>query len=652
MGSHFYGYGRMLEVDLATKKVRVEPTDPSLILNFIGGMGFSNKILYDEVGPDIDPLGPLNPLIVAAGPLNGTKAPCSGRIELTAKSPLTGLIGSSNTGGMWGAMLKRAGYDIVIVRSVSEQPVYLCINDDSVEIRDASHLWGKDTWETTDILKSELHSAPPKFVVMAIGPAGENLVRYSCPINEYYHAAGRTGLGAVMGAKKLKAIAVRGTGRVSIARPDEFEAAAQEARRLIMNHPRYDEWRRYGSFPVVAFWPDMDCLPGKNFQTGILPDFARTRGMEALLKYTIRPKGSCYGCPMACFNMVEVNEGKYAGLKVSSVTFVSSVLEFGGKCAIDNLPAIWYCKELTHRLGMDYGSASGSIALAMELYQRGIITREEADHLDLTWGNEDAVIQMLQKIAYRQGFGDLFADGNDIAAQRIGKGATDYVMTIKGMDMMWSDPRSCTRAWSFSSLTSPRGGDNVKTNHSLRGDMPDKKWPIEKWDMDPDVKRKGYGMTRTPDPMSLEGKAVINKWFEDVTTVTNLLGVCFFPTISLLAVGPTQWAKLLSACTSRDISGDELMAVGDKVFNLQRTYLARAGITRKDDDWPERFYREALPEGSAKGAQLSRDMTNKFLDEYYEVRGWDKTTGNPTRNKLLAIGLRDIVDDLSRLSKL
>ncbi len=637
MVTRFYGYGRTLEVDLTAKKIRVEPTDPTLITNFIGGTGFASKLLYDEVGPEVDPLGALNPLIIATGPLNGTKAPCSGRTELTAKSPLTNLIGSSNTGGMWGAMLKRAGYDMVIIRGVSDSPVYLRINDSSVEILDAHHLWGKDTWETTDIFKSEL----PESAVMAIGPAGENLVRYACPINEYYHAAGRTGLGAVMGAKKLKAIAVRGTGRVPIARPDEFEAAATEARRRILNHPKYDAWCRYGSFPLVASWSNIECLPCKNFQTGTLPDFAKTRGTEALQKYATKPNGGCYGCPMPCFNLVELNEGKYAGLKVSSATFVSSVLEFGGKCAIDNLPAIWHCKELTHRLGMDYGSASSSIALAMELYQRGIITSEDTDRLELTWGNEDTVAKMLRLIAYRQGFGNLFADGNNMAAQRIGKGASDYVTTIKGMDMMWSDPRSSPKCWSLGYLTNPRGGDNVRTNHSLRGDAPDPDWPLENWDMDPDIKRRGFKQGQ-PSP---ESRAVINKWFEDITTVTNILGVCFFPTISLLAVGPTHWAKLLSACTGRDVSGDELMATGEKVFNLQRAYLARAGITRKDDDWPERFYREALPEGSAKGAILSRDMTDRFLDEYYQIRGWDKTTGIPTASKLRAIGLGDIIID-------
>ncbi|MDP2855530.1 MAG: aldehyde ferredoxin oxidoreductase C-terminal domain-containing protein, partial [bacterium] len=383
------------------------------------------------------------------------------------------------------------------------------------------------------------------------------------------------------------------------------------------------------------------------------PDFAKTRGMEALLKHKVHPKGGCYGCPMACFNMVEVNEGKYAGLKVSSGTFVSSVLEFGGKCAIDNLPAIWNCKEITHRLGMDYGSASGSIALAMELNQRGIITKEDADYLDLSWGNEETVVKMLHKIAYREGFGAVFADGNVTAAERIGKGARDYVMTIKGLDMMWADPRSCTRAFSFSYLTSPRGGDNVKTNHSLRADIPDAGWPIEKWDMDPEIKRRAYGSTPfKADAMKMEGKGILNKWFDDATTVTNLLVTCFFPTVSLLAIGPTHWAKLLSACTGRDISGDELMAVGDKVFTLQRAYLARAGITRKDDDWPERFYREALPEGPAKGARLTREMTNKYLDEYYEARGWDKATGLPGKKKLVAVGLKDVANDLARRGKL
>ncbi|MBI2830924.1 MAG: hypothetical protein HYX79_01545 [Chloroflexi bacterium] len=238
MPSTLYGYGKILEVDLASGVIHVEPVNATLVRDFVGGMGISSKLLYEETGPGVDPVGTANPIIISAGPLAGTEAPCSGRVELTTKSPLTGLLGSSSTGGRWGALLRHAGYDIVIMRNASERPVYLCINDSSVEIRDAAHLWGRDTWETTDILGKELQSGPPAFAVMAIGPAGENLVRYACPINEYYHAAARSGLGAVMGAKKLKAIAVRGTGRVPIAQPERFKSAAREARELIKEPPQ------------------------------------------------------------------------------------------------------------------------------------------------------------------------------------------------------------------------------------------------------------------------------------------------------------------------------------------------------------------------------------------------------------------------------
>ena len=296
-----YGYGKTLEVDLATRKICVTPTDPNLALEFVGGTGFGSRVLYDEASPGVDPLSPLNPIIIAAGPLTGTKAPSSGRIDFTTKSPLTGIIGSSNTGGMWGAMLKRAGYDLVIIRQASEQPVYLCINDAAVEIRDAGHLWGKDAWETTDLLEKELQSAPPKFAVMTIGPAGENLVRYACPINEYYHAPGRTGVGAVMGSKKLKAIVTRGSGRMPIAHPARFEAAAREARKRIVTHPKAAEWSKYASFAAVAHFPSKGCLPGKNFQSGTLPDFAATRGKAALSQYIRRPRGQLLPLSRALF---------------------------------------------------------------------------------------------------------------------------------------------------------------------------------------------------------------------------------------------------------------------------------------------------------------------------------------------------------------
>lgn len=646
-----YGYGKILDVDLSTGKIVKRDIDPKFAQEFIGGMGFGCKILYDEVGTDVDPFSPDNIVIFANGPLTGTHAPCSGRTEITTKSPLTGNIGTGNTGGVWGAVLKHAGFDVIVVRGKAKKPVYLWIDDDVTEIREASHLWGKDTRETSDILRQELDpSQPSRISVLAIGPAGENLVRYACPLNDYYHAAARGGAGAVMGVKMLKAIAVRGTGAVKIARPKEFQEAAREARELLMAADRAA--RMPGAPPETRKMNlERGCLPAKNFQTGVLPQWLETRGQDVALKYVTKKAGTCYACPISCFNLVEVNEGKYAGLKVNRGTMPGVVFDWGAKCAIDNLPAIWKCKELCQQLGMDYPSAAGCIAFAMELFQRGLLTKSDTDGLELTWGNEDVAIQMLHKIAFRDGFGDVLAEGSVRAAKRIGKGADQYVMTTKGVEMMSHDPRSGGRGWVFGDLTNPRGGDNVKNTHGY-ADRYNPNWWIDKFDMFEDVKEKIYSVSPQELPYTWEGKPLLCRWFEDLYSAANALGLCFFPFGFRLALGPTHLSKLFSACTGRDTTPQDIMMFGERTFTLLKAYPVRQGLTRKDDHWPDRFYTEPLPEGPAKGAVLSRETIDELLDEYYELRGWDKRAGVPTAKKLTELGLGDIASELVKLGKI
>ncbi|MFC2007048.1 aldehyde ferredoxin oxidoreductase family protein [Chloroflexota bacterium] len=638
-----YGYGNILDVDLLTGKTVKRDIDPEFARKYIGGMGFSIKILYDEVGPDVDPLGPDNIVIFANGPLTGAHTTCSGRTEITTKSPLTGSVGTGNTGGLWGAWLKHAGFDLIVVRNKSEKPVYLWIDDSKVELREASHLWGKDTQETSDILKQELGSSlQSKISVLTIGPAGENLVRYSCPLNDYHHCSGRAGAGAVMGAKRLKAIAVRGTGVVKIARPEEFREAAKEARERLL---AADKATKMPGAPSETAILARGSLAGRNFQTGVLPQWLETRTREVARKYVTKKEEVCYGCPTPCFNLVEVKEGKYAGLELSRGDGQGVRNEFGAKCDIDNLPGVWKCKKLCQQYGMDYASAAGSIAFAMELFQRGLITRSDMDGLELSWGNEDAVVQMLHKIAFRDGFGDVLADGSVRAAATIGKGAEQYVMTIKGMEMMMHDPRSGNRGGVFGSLTNPRGGDNVKSTH-FKADHYNPNWWLDKWDMFEDVKNKIFTMPPQELSDTWEGKPMMCKWFEDLYSVLNALGLCFKQTGFCHAIGPTYLAKLFSACTGRDTTPQDIMKFGEKVFTLLKAYSTRQGLTRKDDTWPDRFFTEPLPEGPAKGAVLSRTTINQLLDEYYELRGWDKRLGVPTAKKLTELGLDNIANEL------
>lgn len=646
-----YGYGRILDVDLSTGKFVKRDIDPQFARDFIGGMGFSCKILYDEVGSDVEPLSSDNIVIFANGPLTGTHALCSGRTEITTKSPLTGHIGSGNTGGYWGATLKHAGFDLIVIRKQAENPVYLWIDDDLVEIREADHLWGKDTGATTDIIKRELDpTLKSPISVLAIGPAGENQVRYACTINDYHHTAARTGAGAVMGSKKLKAIAVRGSGTVKIARPEEFQEGVRTSNKRLMS--AVNAIKASGA-PADSRSASLErgCLPGKNFQTGVVSHWLPGLGLEEAQKYITKTEGTCYACPESCFKLAEVKEGKYAGVKATRAHHPGVVLDWGAKCSINNLPAIWKCKELCQQFGLDYASAAGSIAFAMELFQRGIITSSDTKGLELSWGNEDATVQMLHKIAYREGFGDVLAEGSVRAAQRIGKGAEQYVMVIKDMEMMMQDPRADRRGWCIGTLTNPRGGDNVKNTHCL-AEKYHHNWWVNEFDMFDDVKAKVYGMPPQEVSYTWEGKPLMCKWFEDLYSAANALGLCFFPAGFSLAWGPTHFSKLFSACTGWDTTPKDIMKLGEKIFTLLKAYPMRQGLARKDDTWPDRFFNESLPEGPAEGVVLSRDTIDRVLDEYYELRDWDKKTGLPTKEKLRELGLHDVADDLLRQGRL
>jgi aldehyde:ferredoxin oxidoreductase len=650
--AHF-GYGKILEVDLTTRKIEKKDLDAKFTEEFIGGMGFGSKMLYDEVGTKVDPLSPENIIIFSNGPLTGTETPCSGRTEVTTKSPLTGHIGSGNTGGHWGARLKHAGFDVLVIRGQAEEPCSLWIDDDTVEIRNASHLWGKETELTSDILRKELGAAQASRIsVLAIGQAGENLVRYACPVNDLHHVAGRCGAGAVMGAKKLKAIAVHGTGSVQIARPQAFQEAVMEARDRLLTA---DRTAKMPGAPIDIRIEALEkgCLPGKNFQTGILPRWVETRSVAVAKQYVTGVESTCYRCPVSCFNVVEVKDGRYSGTKIARGTMPGVVFNFGALCAIDNLPGIWKCKELCQRFGMDYESAGVCLAFAMELFQRGIITQSDTDGMDLTWGNEESLIELLRKIAYREGFGGILADGSLRAAKTIGRGSEKYAFTTKRMEMtMIPDPRPNTqRGWLLGALTNPRGGDNVKNTH-FYAERYNPNWWVDQFDMFDEVKAEIYNMPPEKVQGTWQGKAMMCKWFEDLYSICNALGFCFFTVGSRLAWGPTYISKLFSACTGRDTTPQDMMVIGEKVFTLLKAYTIREGFTRKDDALPERFYREPMPEGPAKGAVLSREEVEHVLDEYYDLRGWDKTTGLPTWKKLSDLGLQDLADDLQRLEKI
>jgi aldehyde:ferredoxin oxidoreductase len=621
-------YGKRLDIDLSGGTIIKSNIDPEFARTFMGGMGFSCKILYDQVLPEVDPLGPDNLLIIANGTLTGTNAVCAARTEITTKSPLTGHLGTGNTGGNWGTYLKRAGFDLVVIKGKANNPVYIWINDGKVELKDANHLWGKDTYETTQALERELNPLTPLQVkVLAIGPAGENLVKFACPMNDYYHCAARCGAGAVMGAKKLKAIAVQGTGIITPVRKEEFRAAAEKARRNYLKCEKAID--PFGH-------EDKPHIDDVRLEVNIAGN--KTRGDKARRKYLIGLLGVCHGCLLRCSYGAELKEGKYAGLKVSRAMHGGLITDFGGKCAIDNLPAIWKCKQLCNQLGLDYATVASVIAFAMELYQRGIITKADMGGLELSWGNEDAAIELIHKISVREGFGDILAEGSVKAAKKIGKGAEKYVMATKGMDLMAMDLRSADRGYTFGYLTNPRGGDNLKTTHFATEKCWGKDWWVDDFDMFEDVKSKIYKLPEGETCSTWEGKPTMAKWFEDLYSAANALGICFF-SAGLGVLGPGHLSELYSAFTGIQTTPEELMRIGGNIFTVLKAYTVREGLTRKDDTLPERFFTETPADGPNKGAVLSKEEIDKLLDEYYELRGWDKETSIPTNKKLAELGL-------------
>lgn len=648
---------KIAHVDLNSGAVGLEVVDPEIVAKFGGGSGLAALRLLQELPAGLDPLAPEAVIWVTGGPLTGTSAPSSGRLEVVNKSAVNGLMGHSNTGGKLGSRIKNAGLDGLAIRGRAREPIYLLITNDGVSIRPAGHFWGKGIFATEQAIGAELGDPDVKRIkVMAIGPAGENLVRFACPINERWHAAARGGSGAVFGSKLLKAIVVD-TSPSRIYVSEEFKKVTREAFRKVQSDPTCQKYRSFGSSAVSDYWADMGCFPGKNYREGCPADWKETRGTRAMKSLVVGPQGACFNCPMPCFNRVEVNSGRYSGLGVSSGTFVQTVLDFGAKCYLASLPAIYRCKELCHDLGMDMDSASGVIAFALELKERGLLPEELDPGEHFCWGDEDCVHRLLTDIAYRRGLGDVLADGSAIASLSLGPATKPYVMAIKGMEMISSDVRRAPRGWSLGSLTNSRGGDNLPGTHMKGDSLPDldliKPENREAWeevsrqfvdhiDMFPEVKKEIYGDPPLVDPFTYRGKARMVVWFEDLLNAVDAVGTCTFPA-DKLAIGPTHFARMLSAYLECNITPKDFMLIGERIINVHRLFVAREGIGRIDDIWPNRFFEEDL---SPNGSRVDRVDVERFLDDYYRIRGWDPVSGHPTKETLKRLEMEDLTGTL------
>lgn len=626
-----YGWaGKILKVTLSSGKVEKEPLTEDLGRKFIGGRGVNVKVLYEEVKAGIDPFDRGNRLVFGAGPLVGTLAPGSGRFNVTTKSPL-GFLGDSNSGGHWGPELKFAGYDHVIVQGKAESPVYLRIDNDDVEIRDAKNLWGLDTWETQMKIREELEDEEVQ--IACIGQAGENLVRVANVRTGLKHAAGRTGTGGVMGSKNLKAVAVRGTKGIKIADSESFMQWVRKARANVedMKYTLGSESPCGGTYGRLWFTHnEASMMATKHQQSGFWEEAGKLDPRIFHEKYRVKMRG-CFACPINCSPYYVVTDGPFKGT-VGEGPEYEHFASFAAAPAVSDLSYVLKASELSDRFGIDCDSTGRIISFAMELYQRGIISEKDVG-FPLKWGDGKAVIKLINMISKRQGFGDVLAEGELRAAKKIGRGAEKYVLTMKNLEQ--HEPLRAIVGHALAQSVSTRGSDHLRSAYHAERDMS----PEE-------AKKQGFN----PDPLSYSNKASGVIFYEHHAGLSDMLGFCKFasPWLSNHFVNAEIMAGLFSSATGIQTSAAELVRAAERVCNVERAFIAREGARRKDDYPPWREFEEPYPSGPFKGQVLDRKKYDAMLDEYYVLRGWDVKTGIPTRKKLNELGLKNVARDLEK----
>ena len=622
--------GQLLRVDLTKGKSTIEQLPRELVLNYLGGTGFAARILFDELTPKVDALDPANRLILATGPLTGTLWPSAGRWAAYAKSPLTEIWGESHCGGFFGVELKYAGYDALILQGRAKKPVYLWIDDGAVSILAARDLWGRNTAETTDVLR-ERHG-DREVEVACIGQAGERLVRFACIMNNYQDAVGRTGLGAVMGSKNLKAVAVRGTKGVTIADDEKFMELVEEAHERVLKQPQAQQMTKYGTPLLVAYKSKIGELATRNHQTGIFAGADKLDADTIRAKYFAKTR-SCFGCRIMCKKVNRIPGGKYKGL-ISGGPEYESIYSFGTNCCIDDFGAVLKANELCNLYGMDTISAGCVIAWLMECYERGLVSRKRCGGLDLRWGNAEAMVKLVEQIAKRKGIGNLLAEGSYRAAKRLGKGSQRYVIHVKRMEVSGQDGRT-HRSVALTHAISVRGADHLRSLVTVD------QLGYEK------VAAERYGKDKLPeicDPYSEKYKALVVKDAEEVFAIRDSLIVCWYSCGWPPIFWMPDFARAAEAATGIEEFGklEQMYRIARRICNLRRAFNVREGLTRKDDVIPDRFTREPMPEGPGKGQVANLKV---MLDEYYKMRGWNRN-GVPTKRTLTELGLADVAKKL------
>jgi aldehyde:ferredoxin oxidoreductase len=608
-----FGYnGKILRVDLSRSRIKVNQLDDIFYRRYIGGEGFVAYYLLKELDPGIDALSPKNILIFAAGPVTGVPIPGNGRNSVGAKSPLTGGFGESEVGGLWGAELKHAGFDAIIFEGRSKEPVFLWVHDEETELIDAEHLWGKETGETESLIRDELKDRLVR--VASIGPAGEKLVRYACVINDLRDAAGRTGMGAVMGSKNLKAIAAR--SRKRLPEVEDSQKLKELTSWLNKNLDEVADWaHNYGTGSDIDGYAASGNLPTRNFRDG---NFSNPDALDAkTIKETIRiGMEGCYACSVRCKKVVKLEEPWLVDPKYGGPEY-ESLAALGSNCGIGDLEAVTKANEICNRNSVDTISAGAAIAFAMECYENRILTAKDTGGLDLRFGNSEAMVEMVKMITQRRGLGDLLAEGVKRAAEKIGRGSENFAIQVKGQEVPMHEPR-LKRAVGLGYAVSPTGADHQHNLHDM--DLATN-----------DSTVKSFSALGILEPIPLEDlgprkvRALI--YHVDWRVADNCLLMCNF-----LPWDYHQKTEIVRAVTGWNTTAWELMKVGERVTTMARIFNIREGF-RKEDDWlPQRFFQPATI-GPLSNTPVDAKKLRKAIDIYYEMMGWDEN-GVPTETKL------------------
>ncbi|MHA1397225.1 MAG: aldehyde ferredoxin oxidoreductase family protein [Candidatus Heimdallarchaeaceae archaeon] len=590
---------KYLEIDLSSNKIEEKKLDRKLAEEFIGGKGLGAKILYDELKPLTDPLSSENIILFMTGPLTGTSVVTSGRWCIVTKSPHTGIFLDSQIGGKFGHRLKKAGYDYILVRGKAAEPSYINVSSEKVEILPAKEIWGKGTFETEQILQSK----HVKSEVASIGPAGENLVSFANIMTDKSHMAGRGGAGAVMGSKNLKAVVVSGNKRIEPAN-ESFKELTRKFRDKVQSDAGVQNRHKIGTMMWVNMSNEGGFLPTRNYQSGYFENAESISGEKMIEEYTYAHR-ACYGCLIACGKANKFTTGKYAGLDVDGPEYETTAL-LGSNCGIDDLAAVAKASEICDNLGIDTITSGSVIAFAMECSEKGLLDQTVVE--DLKFGNDDAMIKMLELIAARKDIGELFANGTIKAARKLGSNSSDFAIQVKGLELAGVEPRgSYGMALAYS--TSDRGGCHQRCwtpSAELRGDLP---------------------------RFSFEGVPKFVKESQDERAACFSLVLCDF-----LPFDVPEMVEMLNSATGFHYTPESYLLAGERIWNLTRVFNVREGITSEMDILPERFFKEEVLSGPAKGQMLKKEEFNAALREYYNLREWNEK-GVPKEQKLKELNL-------------